>query len=161
MTVQQTVAEAMAVLKQHGYKHTKRREQLLQIVAQASGVVSAGAVHKIMAETHPGVSYDTVYRNLYTCVSLGILEISERNGEKMFFMHCAHTHRHHHHFICDACGRIFELGLCPMEDIQQQMPQFSITGHRFEVFGLCADCQAAGKQPLIQETDHHCDCGHH
>ena len=57
-------------------------------------------VQELIAPEFPQLSYDTIYRNLYTFVQLNILEETELNGEKLFRFRCQ-NHGHHHHFICE------------------------------------------------------------
>lgn len=53
---------------------------------------------------------------------------------------CDFDHFHHHHFICTNCGKVRELDECPMEQFARQLPGYRITGHRFEIYGICDEC---------------------
>lgn len=159
------IEQALLRMKEKGYKNTPKRQAMLDIIASENKFISARQVQEKLTSTYAGLSYDTVYRNLYTFVELGILEMSEKNGEKVFLMHCF-AHEHHHHFICDSCGEITELHTCPMELFEQQLPNYHILGHRFEITGLCAHC-VTDSSSTIQQNDNTddaqagCCCGHH
>jgi Fur family zinc uptake transcriptional regulator len=92
-----------------------------------------------MEPNYNGISFDTIYRNLHLFHSVGILESTELNGEKHFRMICAD--HHHHHFICKDCGITKEIHLCPMDFIESGLSNFSVEGHKFEIYGQCPSCQ--------------------
>lgn len=100
--------------------------------------MTAKEVQDILKKTFPGISPDTVYRNLHTFVSLNVVEETELNGEKLFRATCD-VHGHHHHFICTECGITEELD-CPLELLQGQLPGYKVDSHRFELFGKCKTC---------------------
>ncbi len=50
-------------------------------------------------------------------------------------------HHHHHHLICTHCEKTLTFDYCPMEAPIQFPGHFKITNHRFEVYGICEDCQ--------------------
>ena len=88
------------------------------------------------------MSYNTTYRNLYDFVKIGLLESTEYQNEQLFRISCEGEDHHHHHFICTNCGKTIPLEICPMDHIQTDLSQVEVQMHRFEVFGLCADCKA-------------------
>lgn len=154
------VEKALAKMKAKGYKNTPKRQAMLEVIAKSEKFVSAKEVQESLKDLYKGLSYDTVYRNLYTFVEQGILEMSERNGEKIFLMHHSH-HHHHHHFICDICDKITELETCPMDSFVKQLPNFVILGHKFEISGICPDCLDKVNMDKYETHDDHCHCGHH
>lgn len=133
--------EAMSILKECGYKTTKRRKDILEFFAREEKYYTAKDLYEHMESIYPGISYDTVYRNLHLYHELGILESTDLNAEKHFRMNCG-TH-HHHHFICNTCGTTKKINLCPMADVESMLTAYQIEGHKFEVYGLCPTCQTA------------------
>ena len=95
-----------------------------------------------MNELFPGLSYDTVYRNLHDFSELGIFEETDFNAEMKFRLHCSlmGADHHHHHFICKYCGKTKELKMCPMDFFEEQLAGCKIEGHRFEIYGMCEEC---------------------
>lgn len=140
--MQQKIDLAMQLMKDQGFKYTKRRVDILTFLAKEDRYVGALEVFEWMNQQYQGMSYDTVYRNLRDFSQLGILEETELNGEKKYRFHCdtcLHQH-HHHHFICTECGATRELNLCPMDFFKEQLPGCIIESHRFEILGKCDKC---------------------
>lgn len=138
------VEKALELLKAKGFRQTPKRKAMLEVIGSSERFFSAREVQEALKNDYVGLSYDTVYRNLYTFVEQGILEMSERQGEKVFLMHC-HDHSHHHHFICEQCQKITEIDHCPMGVFAEQLPNYVILGHRFEITGLCPECAHRSK----------------
>ncbi|MGY3765179.1 Fur family transcriptional regulator [Vagococcus vulneris] len=137
----QRIKTAMDVLKQSGFKYTRRREDIVTFLAAEDRYVGPIEVFVWMNERYKGMSYDTVYRNLRDFTEIGILEETELNGEKKYRFHCdTCADHHHHHFICTSCGATREIHLCPMDYFKEQLPGCVIESHRFEIFGKCDKC---------------------
>lgn len=132
---------AMEVLRKNGYKSTGRRKDISTFFEKADGYRTAKELHQFMEDKYEGISFDTVYRNLHLYDEMKILESTELNGEKHFRMKCA-TH-HHHHFICSRCGKTKEINICPMDEVENKLENYMIEDHKFEIYGLCPECQVA------------------
>src|SRR5690625_4475790 len=135
------IQEAIQVLQKNGFKMTKRREDILHFFAKEDKYFTARDVYEHMEANYPGISFDTVYRNLHLYHDLGILESTDLHGEKHFRMNCGD--HHHHHFICNICGKAKKINLCPMDEVEQLLTKYKIDGHKFEVYGLCPTCHIA------------------
>ncbi|MCL1631768.1 transcriptional repressor [Sporolactobacillus sp. CPB3-1] len=131
--------EAMLLLKNKGYKHTDKREDILDLFAKSGGYLSAKEIQSSLKDSYPGISFDTIYRNLSLFQDLMILEETELDGEKMYQFHC--KDHHHHHLICLRCGKTKTIDICPMQDLSQVDPEFEVTGHKFEIYGYCKACR--------------------
>ncbi|WP_282019897.1 Fur family transcriptional regulator [Planomicrobium okeanokoites] len=134
------LVKAWDILKENGYKETSKRNQILELFVNDDRYLTARDLLDVMQKEYPSMSYDTVYRNLATFVSLGILEETELSGERHFRMHCE-SDSHHHHFICMDCGKIKEIPVCPMDMLGAALPAYEIDNHKFEIYGKCPACK--------------------
>ena len=131
--------EAINSLKEHGYKMTNRRKEILSFFSQTDSYRTAKDLYDHMENLYEGISFDTVYRNLHLYHDLGILESTDLNSEKHFRMKCGD--HHHHHFICNDCGGTKKIDLCPMDHVKAMLGSYKVKDHKFEVYGLCPACQ--------------------
>jgi len=132
---------AIKRLKESDYKMTKQREDILHFFETEDGYRTAKDLIQFMEHRYDNVSFDTVYRNLHLFYELNILEKTILQGEKHFRMSC--TDEHHHHFICQDCGKTKKINYCPMEYVASTLENYAIEDHKFEIYGLCPTCKSA------------------
>ncbi len=131
--------DVMDILKAKGYKVTEQRRAIIQSIFKENRYVSAKEILYEVQHRFPGLSFDTIYRNLSILSELELVEEIQFNGEAKYKMSC--TEKHHHHLVCTNCGKIIVLPECPMKLLKDFVGDFQVTGHRFEIYGLCKDCQ--------------------
>ncbi|MUG66385.1 transcriptional repressor [Paenibacillus sp. 7541] len=122
-----------------GLRMTSQRRWIAEVFSDSTGFVLPKQVHHYISERIPGVSYDTVYRNLRLLTDIGILEQFDFAGGVRFKLRCG-PDSHHHHFICIKCEQTYPLDYCPMENVETTPEAFRILSHKFEVYGICGRC---------------------
>ncbi len=93
----------------------------------------------------PALGLATVYRNLKQLTDAGEIQLVELPGEPPRYELAGH--KHHHHFRCHDCNRVFDVHACP-GDMQKLAPQgFKVDGHELTLYGRCSDCaRPAGRK---------------
>ena len=134
------IIEAIQIVREKGYKVTGQREQLLAIFSESNKYLTAKDVLEKMRKEYPSLSFDTIYRNLSLFHELGILEVTELAAEKHFRYICGVHNHHHHHFICLKCGGTKVIQACPMEFVTEDLKEYYVADHKFEIYGKCPKC---------------------
>ena len=136
--------ELIVLFRARGLRVTPQRERVFEILHAMSRSgkdvhPTAEALWGAAKETLPTVSLKTIYDILHELVSLGeIHQIDLGTGARVFEI----DGTDHHHFVCDACGRIINLAL----DVDHMRlepdagDRFQVSDIEVKVRGLCSDC---------------------
>jgi len=135
-----TVETALQRLKNKGYKYTGKRKEMIELLASEDRFLSAKEIMEQLQENYPGISFDTIYRNLALFKELHLVEETEIRGERYYRFSCFRTGEHHHHFICLGCGKTEPIEGCPAFENLCLPPGYKVTSHKFEVYGNCQAC---------------------
>jgi len=106
--------------------------------------ISAQELHDQLSSIGQKIGLATVYRTLTSLANEGRLDVLRSDSETLY-RHCD-TERHHHHIVCTQCGRTVEVAADQVEKWMQEAAAnsgFIVTAHTIEIWGLCAQCQAA------------------
>jgi Fur family peroxide stress response transcriptional regulator len=91
------------------------------------------------------MSVATVYNNLKVFIEAGLVrELTYGNSSSRFDADVTD----HYHAKCTQCGAIVDFNYPPLKDVEAcaaKETRFQISGHRLEVYGICASCS-----PIIQ-----------
>lgn len=129
------------LLTDAGIEFTKARARILEICMGAKHPLTVAEVAgKVGATAHLA----TIYRTLEKFASANLLaRIDFQEGKFRY----EYVHDHHHHAVCEACGRVSEVQDKKLEDMMDRIKVesgFNITRHALELFGLCRSCQKKG-----------------
>ena len=126
-------------------RNTRQRNAIRDAIEQAERPLLPQEVLDAAQQQVPGLGIATVYRNLKSLVDDGQLLAVNLPGENPRFELVGH--RHHHHFQCRHCQRVFDVHACP-GDLSRLAPAgFAVDDHDLTLYGRCADCLSAASQP--------------
>ena len=121
-------------------RDTRQRQAIRRAIEEADRPLSPREVLEAAGAHHAGLGIATVYRTLKALVEEGALAQVELPGEPPRYETTGK--RHHHHFHCRACDRVYELEGCP-DGLRSLTPVgFSLESHEVVLYGRCAACVA-------------------
>ena len=122
---------------------TRQKKVILDVLCATTSHPSAEWIYQEARKEIPGISLGTVYRNLNLLRDNGeILELCYGSGQS----HYDGLVAQHYHFCCEGCGRVFNIDLPVLSQIEaraRSVSPFRIDGHRLEFYGLCDVCKEA------------------
>ncbi len=141
--------EIVESLSGAGRRLTGTRRVVARVVAAQRGHFTAEDVLLATRDLHPAPGRATVFRSLDLLTSLGLVERVDLSDGSHAYVACQPS-EHHHHVVCERCGRTTEvgdLGLSPILGRVEAETGFRIERHRLELYGVCAACRAAAVEP--------------
>ncbi len=119
-------------------RDTRQKQAIRAAFSEADRPLSPGEALEHAGEAVPGLSIATVYRNITAMVEEGSLVVVDLPGEPARYEVAGK--RHHHHFQCRVCNKVFEFAGCKLP--KPKLPRgFRITGHEFFFYGTCNACR--------------------
>lgn len=121
--------------------YSRQRELIKREVKKDKVHPTADMVYASLKESNPTLSLGTVYRNLNLLSELGeIRKIPMPNSRDRFDGDVSE----HYHVICKECGRVFDVSLERLKDLDEEIERqsgFEVTSHELIVTGLCPECK--------------------
>jgi Fur family ferric uptake transcriptional regulator len=135
-----------SLLAGRGFRLTTPRRAVVNVLVDESKPLSVAEIHGRLRKQ--SVNLVSVYRTLQLLRGLGLLRVADTSkGIQRFELAEAFT-GHHHHLICQSCGRVEDMDGCVLADKAlallnrrvRRTQRFRVTGHDLKLFGLCPDC---------------------
>lgn len=130
-----------ALLRDHGFRSTEGRLNLLSILKAAHRPLSVPDIYR---KCGPNLDVVNVYRALEAFTRVGILLRTDlrKGGAHYEYRHDDH---HHHHITCTYCGTTEDVEGCDDSNIESRVLRrsrsfSSVQSHALEFFGTCAAC---------------------
>ena len=143
---------AETALRDAGHRSSGPRMAIVATLAGHGCLLTAREIADRLRAEGRDIGVATVYRSLELLEGLGLLHRVEREGVSRY--EPAHpSGEHHHHLICNRCGRVSAFEDAGLERSVQRMARrlaFRVEGHDIALRGTCAAClsDGAGEQSL-------------
>jgi Fur family ferric uptake transcriptional regulator len=136
------VQDSIRVLQTQGYKVTKPRRQVLEILEEAQKSLSPYDIQRLLRQQGKHLNHVTIYRILDLFCSLNLVHRILSSGG---FVKCTLGNKEgcHRFMVCHNCGTTQEFvdqQLCLQESKSAQNLGFHTEHHFSESSGLCPNC---------------------
>jgi len=123
-----------------GQRQTRQRAIIHDLIMQSDRPLTIANLVALTSGQNAIVGQATVYRTINALLEAGEIQAVQMPGGEALYEK-AHLH-HHHHFKCNACGKVYDLPGCPDSiDLKKFIPPgYSLTAHEFTFYGKCDQC---------------------
>ena len=130
-------------------KMTRQRKVILESIEGLTCHPTADQVYQLVRKKLPRISLGTVYRNLESLSSAGLVrKLEPCSYQKRFDPNV----QHHLHILCSSCGRLDDFPVeikIDLKKLVKSKSDFDITGYQIEFTGICPDClKKRAKNPV-------------
>lgn len=123
-----------------GYRLTPQRRKVYDVLLGERDHPTATEVFLRTKKRMSGISLATVYNCLETLVDCGLAK--QVNVERDATRYCANL-QEHGHFVCERCGKVFDIPLAKGFRAGRVLPKQFLTTHTdVTLRGTCPDCNA-------------------
>jgi Fe2+ or Zn2+ uptake regulation protein len=132
-------------LRRIDQRYTSGRRAIIGLLVSAGHPVSIGDI----ADSLPDLPRSSAYRHLVDLEAAGLVRRVTANDEFTRFELAEDLTEHHHHLLCESCGKVIDVTLPAgfEQDVAEAIGQladaesFQARSHRLDVLGTCAACR--------------------
>ncbi len=146
------LSDICLLLRTHGYRITSQRRALLKVISKSRDCFTPAMIYRRVRRTSPAVGVVTVYRMLDALDDLGLI-CRMHAGEDCRTYLMRRPVGHHHHLVCESCGKVVDITSCDINQIEDRLARdtgFTISGHLLEFHGMCRSCSQASEQTQLE-----------
>lgn len=133
--------EPLTQLRNKGYRITTQRKSVLQNIT--SDPLTVEEIFSRLKKKNINIDLASIYRTLVLLKNSELItQVDFGDGRKRYEL--VGEKNHHHHLICNTCGRIENVYFGQEAKILKEISlnsQFAVQKHTLELFGLCKHCQ--------------------
>lgn len=128
-----------------GIKWTKQRKCVYNVLSEATEPLNAVQIYHLVEKHADGEEYavSTIYRILAAFEEKGLVTKATWMGGDGTVVYELNRGGHTHYAVCLECHKRIPLQNCPFAHIhlEQETGDFTVTGHKLELYGYCKDCK--------------------
>jgi Fur family transcriptional regulator, ferric uptake regulator len=135
---------ALARLRESSGRSGSARRVVVELLGRQGCCLSAQEIHERLRTAGPRVGIASVYRALEGLDGLGLVQkVDLGDGVSRF----EPTHAggdHHHHLVCDDCGRVEPFEDSTLEAAIERVADgrgYAVAAHDVVLRGACEDCR--------------------
>jgi len=142
---QKSDAMIIETLRKNGYKATTQRIAVCRFVLHSRDHPTAQRIYNEVRKMHSTVSLATVYKTLQILTEHGLIQELDLPQSQARFDSYMEPHIN---LVCMQCGNIQDLNnKTPQEMVERAAAkaEFTRTGQRLDIYGLCKTCHGKTK----------------
>ena len=121
-------------------RDTSQQRAIRAAIESVGRPLSVQEIHEIAAEDSSSLGLRTVYRVLNRLLEHQVIAPIVVPGQPDRYEPAAVGAKHHHHFHCEQCDRVFDVDACP-GGLGRMLPRgFKLAGHELSLWGTCSEC---------------------
>lgn len=128
--------EVIETLKTKDKRITKTKVEMIEFFLKNKEFINVSDLRDRLS-VKPDMS--TLYRNLEAFCEIGFLEKMQKDDRRWYRLK-ENSEFHEHYIVCEKCGKRKKLDFCPVFITDRKVEGYEVTGHRFEMLGICEDC---------------------
>jgi Fur family ferric uptake transcriptional regulator len=136
---------AAGALAAAGYRRGGARSAIVELLGEQHCALSAAEIEQQLRRRSRSVSRASVYRVIEELERIGMIQRVEVGQGRVRFEPLRHGSGHHHHLVCERCGRLepfSDEGLeRAIEQLAARVP-LRVSEHEIVIRGDCEDCAA-------------------
>jgi Fur family ferric uptake transcriptional regulator len=134
--------QALRRLDEAGYRSGASRRRVVELLDSERCAITALEIDRRL----DAVGRASVYRTLEQLEQLHLVQRVQIGGEAMGYERLD-PGQHHHHLVCEQCGRLAPFADRSLEQAIEAIAQkveFDVATHDVVLRGSCSDCKPAG-----------------
>lgn len=135
---------ALGELRAAGYRRGAGRSRVIGYLDAQDCCVGAQEIHRALLDRGEQVGLATVYRVLDALVETHLVQRIDLGDGVARFEPVRDAGEHHHHIVCDDCGRIEPFADERLERVLRDVEQssgYDVAGHDIVLRGACSSCR--------------------
>jgi Fur family peroxide stress response transcriptional regulator len=142
---QKSDALIIETLRKKGYKATTQRIAICRFALHSRDHPSAQRVYDEVRRVHPTVSLATVYKTLKILTEHGLVQELDLPQSQARFDSYVEPHIN---LVCMQCGNIQDFDDSAAREMVERVAakaEFTRTGQRLDIYGVCKTCRSRNK----------------
>ena len=135
---------ALQELRAAGYRRGGARTRVIGYLDAQDCCVAAQEIHQALLASGERVGLASVYRVLDALVGTRLVQRIDLGDGVARFEPVRDSTAHHHHIVCDDCGRIEPFADQRLERVLRDVEQssgYDVAGHDIVLRGACSSCR--------------------
>ena len=147
--------DALGALRSDGFRRGGARQAIIELLGRQPCCLSAIEIFDTLRAEGTQVGIASVYRVLDLLVERRLVQRVDVGGGHVRYEPVHKSGEHHHHVVCDDCGKIGAFSDAELERALREVEGrigYSIAAHEVVLHGECADCRMGAHARNARQT---------